>query len=104
MIEVAVILSGVVGHWPDFFIILILLVANGVVGFWEEREAGNAIAALKAQLAINARVKRDGKWITPPARELVPGDVIRLRLGDDRAGGRALAGWSDPVAGGFSPR
>jgi len=65
MIEVAVILSGVVGHWPDFFIILLLLVANGVVGFWEELEAGNAIAALKAQLAINARVKRDGKWVTP---------------------------------------
>ena len=82
MIEVAVILSGVVGHWPDFFIILILLVANGLVGLWEEREAGNAIAALKAKLAINARVKRDGKWITPSARELVPGDVIRVRLGD----------------------
>jgi H+-transporting ATPase len=82
MIEVAVILSGVVRHWPDFFIILFLLAANAVVGFWEERQAGNAIAALKAKLAINARVKRDGKWITPPARELVPGDVIRLRLGD----------------------
>ena len=82
MIEVAVILSGVVGHWPDFFIILVLLVANAVVGFWEEREAGNAIAALKAKLAINARVKRDGKLITPAARELVPGDVIRVRLGD----------------------
>jgi H+-transporting ATPase len=82
MIEGAVILSGVVRHWPDFFIILLLLLANGVVGFWEEREAGNAIAALKAKLAINARVKRDGKWVTPAARELVPGDVIRLRLGD----------------------
>jgi H+-transporting ATPase len=82
MIEIAVILSGVVRHWPDFFIILLLLAANAVVGFWEEREAGNAIAALKAKLAIKARVKRDGKWINPPARELVPGDVIRLRLGD----------------------
>jgi H+-transporting ATPase len=82
MIEIAVILSGVVRHWPDFFIILLLLVANAVVGFWEEREAGNAIAALKAKLAVKARVKRDGKWITPPARELVPGDVIRVRLGD----------------------
>src|SRR5271156_2122257 len=93
MIEVAVILSGVVGHWPDFFIILLLLVANGVVGFWEEREAGNAIAALKAKLAINARVKRDGNWITPPARELVPGDVIRMRLGDIvPADARLLAG------------
>jgi len=81
MIEVAVILSGVVGHWPDFFIILVLLVANAVVGFWEEHTAGNAIEALKARLAIKARVKRDGKWINPPARELVPGDVIRMRLG-----------------------
>ncbi|HEY0255803.1 MAG TPA: plasma-membrane proton-efflux P-type ATPase, partial [Candidatus Methylacidiphilales bacterium] len=82
MIEAAVILSGVVQHWPDFFIILLLLVANAVVGFWEEHQAGNAIEALKAGLAIKARVKRDGKWINPAARELVPGDVIRLRLGD----------------------
>jgi H+-transporting ATPase len=82
MIEVAVILSGAVGHWPDFFIILLLLLANAVVGYTEERQAGNAIDALKAKLAINARVKRDGNWVTPPARELVPGDVIRLRLGD----------------------
>src|SRR5271170_7889102 len=82
MIEAAVILSGVVGHWPDFFIILVLLVSNAGVGFWEEKEAGNAIEALKAKLAIKARVKRDGKWINPAARDLVPGDVIRLRLGD----------------------
>jgi H+-transporting ATPase len=82
MIEAAVILSAVARHWPDFGIILLLLLANAVVGFWEEHQAGNAIAALKAKLAINARVKRDGKWITLEARELVPGDVIRVRLGD----------------------
>ncbi len=82
MIEAAVILSGIVKHWPDFFIILVLLMSNAVVGFWEERAAGNAIAALKAKLATRTRVKRDGKWVTPPARELVPGDVIQLRLGD----------------------
>ncbi len=93
MIEAAVILSAVVQHWPDVFIILLLLVANAVVGFWEERQAGNAIDALKARLAIKARVKRDGKWITPEARELVPGDVIRLRLGDIvPADARLLAG------------
>lgn len=96
MIEIAVILSGVVRHWPDFFIILLLLFTNAIVGFWEERQAGNAIAALKAKLAIRARVKRDGKWINPAARELVPGDVIRLRMGDIvPADARLLEG--DPV-------
>ena len=96
MIEVAVILSGVVRHWPDFFIILLLLVSNAVVGFWEERQAGDAIAALKAKLALKAKVKRDGKWTDPAAREVVPGDVIRLRLGDIvPADARLLAG--DPV-------
>jgi H+-transporting ATPase len=82
MIEIAVVLSALAQHWPDFFIILLLLMANAVVGFWEEHQAGNAIAALKAKLAVEARARRDGKWVTPPARELVPGDVIRLRLGD----------------------
>ncbi|MGC0773922.1 MAG: plasma-membrane proton-efflux P-type ATPase [Candidatus Acidiferrum sp.] len=96
MIEAAVILSGVVRHWPDFFIILILLFSNAVVGFWEEHQAGNAIAALKSKLAIKAKVKRDGKWTTPAAGELVPGDVIRVRLGDIvPADARLLAG--DPV-------
>src|SRR5580692_2202075 len=67
-----------------------------MVGFWEEHQAGNAIAALKATLAIKARVKRDGKWITPAARELVPGDVIRVRMGDIvPADARLLEG--DPV-------
>ena len=96
MIEAAVILSAVDRHWPDFGIILVLLLANAMVGFWEEHEAGNAIAALKATLAIKATVKRDGKWVTPAARELVPGDVIRVRLGDIvPADARLLEG--DPV-------
>ena len=82
MIEAAVILSGVVRHWLDFFVILLLLCSNAVVGFWEEHQAGNAIDALKARLAIKAKVKRDGKWVNPNASDVVPGDVIRLRLGD----------------------
>jgi len=96
MIEVAVILSGAVRHWLDFFIILFLLLSNAVVGFWEEHQAGDAIAALKAKLAVDARAKRDGKWTVPKASELVPGDIIRLRLGDIiPADARLLDG--DPV-------
>jgi H+-transporting ATPase len=82
MIEIAAILSLVVRHWADFAIILFLLIVNAVVGFWEEYQAGNTIAALKQKLALQARVKRDGTWSTVAARELVPGDLIRLRLGD----------------------
>ncbi len=96
MIEAAVILSAAARHWPDFFIILVLLVSNALVGFWEEHQAGNAIEALKAKLAIKARVRRDGEWVTPPVRDLVPGDVIRVRLGDIvPADARLLDG--DPV-------
>jgi H+-transporting ATPase len=96
MIEVAVVLSGVLRHWPDFFIILVLLFANAMVGFLEEHSAGKAIDALKAQLAVKARVVRDGKWTTPASAELVPGDVIRMRLGDVvPADARLLDG--DPV-------
>jgi H+-transporting ATPase len=96
MIEIAAILSAVVRHWEDFGIILALLLMNAVVGFWEEYQAGNAIAALKSRLALQARVKRDGAWTVIPARELVPGDVIRLRLGEIvPADARLLEG--DPV-------
>jgi len=96
MIEVAAILSALVHHREDFFIILALLLMNAGVGFWEEFQAGNAVAALKATLALQARVKRDGTWTTIPARELVPGDLLHLRIGDIvPADARLLEG--DPV-------
>jgi H+-transporting ATPase len=96
MIEGAVILSGAVRHWLDFIIISVLLFSNAIVGFWEEHQAGNAIAALKAKLATTASALRGGKWSTPKVNELVPGDVIRLKLGNIvPADARLLAG--DPV-------
>ncbi len=82
MIEIAAILSGLIRHWIDFYIIILLLFANAIVGFWEEYQASNAIGALRAKLAIMVRVKRDGKWISPAVKNLVPGDIINLRLGD----------------------
>jgi H+-transporting ATPase len=82
MIEAAAVLSIVVQHWVDLIIILVMLFFNALVGFWQEYQAANALEALKSQLALKARVKRDGKWQGSLARELVPGDVIRLRPGD----------------------
>jgi H+-transporting ATPase len=96
MIEVAAILSAILRHWEDFGIILALLLMNAGVGFWEEYQAGNAVAALKAKLAIHARVKRDGEWKTIPAREIVPGDLMRVRIGEIvPADSRLLEG--DPI-------
>jgi len=82
MIEVAAVLSLVVRHWADFAVISVLLLFNAMVGFWEEHKAADAVDALKRQLALKARVLRDGAWQQIDARELVPGDVIHLRLGE----------------------
>ena len=82
MIEIAAILSALVRHWADFVIILVLLVFNAAVGFWQEFKAANALEALKSQLALTARVLRDGQWQDVDASRLVPGDLIRLRMGD----------------------
>ncbi len=82
MIEVAAVLSALVRHWVDFWIITALLVFNAAVGFWQEYTAGNAVEALKKQLARRARVLRDGRWQEIDAAQLVPGDIIRIRLGD----------------------
>lgn len=82
MIEAAAVLSAIVKHWEDFIIITILLLFNACIGFWQESKAQSALEALKDQLALKARVLRDGQWGDIPAAELVPGDVVYLRLGD----------------------
>lgn len=82
MIEAAAILSAVLQHWVDFALIVTLLIVNAVIGFVEEYKAENVIELLKKRMALKARVLRDGKWRVIDARELVPGDVIRLRIGD----------------------
>ncbi len=82
MIEAAAILSAILNRWDDFVIIFLLLLMNGVVGFWQEHKADNAIELLKKRLAPSARVLRDGKWNALPASRLVPGDLVRIRLGE----------------------
>ena len=96
MIEAAVVLTAVTARWADFGVILALLLLNGVVGFWEEHQAANAIEALKERLAKLARVKRDGEWTTVGAEQLVPGDLIVLGRGDViPADGRIVQGTAE---------
>ncbi|MGR8935866.1 MAG: plasma-membrane proton-efflux P-type ATPase, partial [Gammaproteobacteria bacterium] len=82
MIEIAATLSAVVRNYEDLSIILILLFFNAIVGFWQEYQAGNAIEQLKKNLALKARVLRDGQWLSVDAAQLVPGDKVKIRLGD----------------------
>jgi len=82
MIEAAIVLSAMVEHWADFYIISVLLLVNAIVGFWEEFQAGNTIEALKSKLAVKGRVMRDGTWQSISAEDLIPGDFIRLRIGE----------------------
>jgi H+-transporting ATPase len=78
--------------YPDFIGIVLLLLANATIGFLEERQAGNAVKALMAALAPECKVKRNGEWKTLEAAELVPGDIISMKLGDVvPADGRLIA-------------
>src|SRR5713101_1732193 len=82
MIEAAALMALIVGDWGDFTIITSLLLFNALLGFWEEHEASNALDALKSSLALKARALRNGSWQQIDARTLVPGDIVRLYLGD----------------------
>ena len=81
MIEAAAIVSAILGRWDDFAIIAGLLVFNAALDFWQDRKASNALAALEKGLAPEATVLRGGTWSTLPAADLVPGDIVKIRLG-----------------------
>ena len=68
--------------WPDFVGIVLLLLINSAIGFYEERNAGNAVKALMDSLAPKAKVRRDGKWLEIESSDLVPGDMISFKIGD----------------------
>jgi H+-transporting ATPase len=82
MLEVIIVLSWMLQRYSDLYIVTGLLIFNSILGFAEEQRASNAVEALKERLQVNARVLRDGLWKTVPARELVPGDIVRNRSGD----------------------
>lgn len=82
MLELIMVLSALLKKYSDLIIVGILLVINALIGFYQDRRSANAMAMLQKRLQVNARVLREGKWNILPARELVPGDMIRLRQGD----------------------
>jgi plasma-membrane proton-efflux P-type ATPase len=82
MLELIMLLSFVLRHYSDFAIVGALLVVNAVLGFWQERRAAGVMETLRRRLQVSARVLRDASWQVVPARELVPGDIVRVRPGD----------------------
>jgi H+-transporting ATPase len=82
MLELTVAMEFILGKNLEAYFIAALLCFNAVVGYLQEEKANNAVALLRKRLLVNARVKRGGEWVLLPARELVPGDIIRLRAGD----------------------
>ena len=86
MIEAAGILSAVVGKWEDFGIIGVMLLVNAGLDFLQEHRALNALRALKQHLSAEIIALRGGRFLTVPARDLVPGDILRCvvaALGQD---------------------
>ena len=81
MLEAAIVMQLAIGERMEALIIAVLLIFNVALGIFHERRAGEALAALKSKLALNAFVQRDGQWLKLPSVELVPGDLVRLALG-----------------------
>jgi len=81
MLEVSCIISAAAGDWPDFFVILAMVLVNAALGFREEMKAKNALAELTNQMESSIPCLRDGKTESLPVSKLVPGDVIHLRGG-----------------------
>jgi magnesium-transporting ATPase (P-type) len=82
MLELIMVLSAVLGKYADLLVVSALLVVNAVLSFMQERRAAGVVEALRRRLQVSARVLRDSSWQIAPARELVPGDIIRVRPGD----------------------
>jgi H+-transporting ATPase len=82
MLELAVLLDLVLGRWIEAIVIASLLGFNALLGFFQEGRAQRALALLRQRLTITARVRRDGRWQLLAASEIVPGDLLRLRVGD----------------------
>ncbi len=75
-------ISGYTGHWVDAIAIFIIVLINASISFLQEFKAEQSLAALNEMAAPMANVRRDGDWTEIPARDIVPGDVLRIKAGD----------------------
>jgi plasma-membrane proton-efflux P-type ATPase len=82
MLELIMVLSAALGKYSDLVVVGALLVINAVLSFMQEHRAAGVVEALRKRLQVNARVRRESNWLVIPARELVPGDIVRVRPGD----------------------
>jgi plasma-membrane proton-efflux P-type ATPase len=82
MLELIAALSFFLHKHADVYVAISLLVVNAVLGFFQEERASSAVKALRKKLQVVARVLRDKSWKAVPARELVTGDIVRVRAGD----------------------
>ncbi|MGE5300148.1 MAG: plasma-membrane proton-efflux P-type ATPase [Acidobacteriota bacterium] len=82
LLELAMGLSFILHHTLEGVIIFVLLTVNAVIGHLHSRGSQRAVALLRKKLAIKAKVLRDGEWVTQESRNLVPGDIIAVGLGD----------------------
>ncbi len=78
----AAVIKALMGDWLDFWVIMAVAIINAVIGFIQEGRAEKALAGIRGMLSADATARRDGLWVTVPAAELVPGDVVRLMPGD----------------------
>jgi len=82
MLEMIMVLSAILGKYSDLAVVSALLVVNAVLSFMQEHRAAGVVETLRRRLQVSARVLREAIWQVIPARELVPGDIIRVRSGD----------------------
>ena len=82
MLELIIVISAVLGKYADVVVVSVLLIVNAVFGFIQERRAAGVMQLLRQRLQVSARVLRESSWQVIPARDLVPGDIVRMRPGD----------------------
>ncbi len=78
----AAVVTALMDHWIDTWVILAVVVINAVIGYVQEGKAEQALENLKKMLSLKANVVRDGRRIEINAEELVPGDIVKLESGD----------------------